>query len=121
MGIFDRRKERDKEKSESPEWLQAYMPSFTFLSDKAGNPSGGFSLNAGVSTRLLKKPQDDYEGVDDFKLLLISTTEKKILGTVPYDKALKQLEKYQIDETKEEILLRPLSHAEMRELIEITK
>lgn len=121
MGIFDRRKERDKEKSESPEWVQAYVPSYSYLSDKEGNPSGGFTLNAGVSTRLLKKPHDDYEGVDIFNLVLISTTEKKILGTVPYDKALKLLEKYQIDETKEEILLRPLSHAEMRELIDALK
>ena len=71
MGIFDKRKERDKEKSDSPAWQQAYIPTYSFISDSAGNPSAAFALNEGVSTRLLKKPQEYYDEVNRFILILI--------------------------------------------------
>lgn len=121
MGIFDRRKERDKEKSESPEWLRAYVPSYTYLSDKNSNPYPAFVLNEDISTRLLKKPQEDYENVDNFRLVLASSTEKKIIGEVPYDKAIKVLEKFQIDETKEELLVRAMTNDELKEVIDLCK
>ncbi len=116
MGIFDKRKERDKEKSDSPAWQQAYVPTYSFISDASGNPAASFALNEGISTRLLKKPQEYYDDVDRFILILISSTDKKIIGELPYDKALKALEKFQNDETKEEVLLRPLTYAEIKEL-----
>lgn len=121
MGIFDRRRERDKEKSESPEWLRAYVPSYTYYSDKTGNPSPAFVLHNDISTRLLKKPQEEYELPDNFVLLLMDSNAKKTVGVVPYDKALKVLEKYQIDETKDEMLLRPLTLEELKGVIEMKK
>lgn len=121
MGIFDRRKERDKEKNESPEWMQAYMPSYSFVTDSAGNPAASFALSEGVSTRLLKKPHDFYEETENFVLILISSTEKKVIGELPYEKAMKVLEKFQIDETKEEMLIRALSYTEMKEVLDAKK
>ncbi len=121
MGIFDRRKERDKEKSESPEWLRAYVPSYTYYSDKTGTPAPAFVLHDDISTRLLKKPQEEYEVTDNFVLVLMDTTAKKMVGVVPYDKALKTLEKYQIDETKDEMLLRPLTLEELKVVNELKK
>ncbi|MBR5041405.1 MAG: hypothetical protein IKX68_09815 [Clostridiales bacterium] len=113
MGIFDRRKEADKEKAGSPLWVNAYVPSYNFDSDKNGNPAGSFTLNEGVATRLLKKPNEFYPETPRFLLLFLSTTDKKIIGMLPYDKALKALEPYQLDETKEEVIIRPLSYSEL--------
>ena len=117
MGIFDRRKEKEKEKKESPEWIRAYMPSYSFITDKKGNPCGAFSLNEGVSTRFPKKPGDFYEETPRFIMVVISSTDKKILGEIEYDKAIKLLEKYQIDETKDEMLIRELTYKEIKEIL----
>ncbi|MBP5493098.1 MAG: hypothetical protein J6Y08_09655 [Clostridiales bacterium] len=116
MGIFDKRKERDKEKADSPIWQQAYVPSYSFITDKAANPCGAFALNEGISTRLLKKPSDFYEETKNFVLILISSTDKKIIDEIPYDKAIKALDNFKQDETKEELLVRPLTYQELKEL-----
>ena len=114
MGIFDRRKENEKD---SPLWKNAYVPSYNYQSDKNGNAAASFALNEGIATRLLKKPHDFYEDTDKFLLLLISSTDKKILGTIPYDKALKMLDPYKLEETKEEVIIRPLTYAEITGLL----
>lgn len=113
MGIFDKRKERDREKSDSPVWQRAYTPAYSFMIDGNGDPAGGFALNEGVMTRFLKKPSEYYEEVPRFVLVLISFTDKKVIGQIPYDRALKALEQFKEDETKEEILIRPLSYQEI--------
>ncbi|MBO7565306.1 MAG: hypothetical protein J6T40_10775 [Clostridiales bacterium] len=117
MGIFDRRRERDNEKMDSPLWQKAYIPSYSFITDDHGSPSAAFGLSEGIATRLLKKPREFYEETDRFTLILISATENKILGYVPYEKALKIAEKFQIDETRDEILIRPLSYTDLQEFL----
>ena len=117
MGIFDRRKEKEKEKKESPEWLRAYMPSYSFVTDKKGNPCGAIALNEGVSTRFPKKPADFYEETPRFVMVVISSTDKKIIGEIEYDKAIKSLEKFMIDETKDELLIRELTYQELKEVM----
>ena len=113
MGIFDKRKERDREKSDSPIWQSAYIPSYSYMTDGNGDPSGAFSLTEGVLVRLLKKPSEYYEETNRFLLVLISTTDKKILGSIPYEKAMKDLEAFKQDETKDELLVRPLTYQEI--------
>ncbi len=39
MGIFDRRKENEKD---SPLWKNAYVPSYNYQSDKNGNAAASF-------------------------------------------------------------------------------
>ena len=65
---------------------------------------------------MLKKPKDFYEDADKFVGVLISTTENKVISTVDYAKLLKSIEKYQIDETKDEILVRELTNQEVTDL-----
>lgn len=113
MGIFDKKKERDREKIDSPVWQRAYTPSYSFMIDDNGDPCGGFALNEGIMTRLLKKPSEYYEEASRFVLVLISSTDKKVIGQLPYDRALKVAEQYKEDETKDEILIRPLSYQEI--------
>ncbi len=117
MGIFDKRKEKDREKADSPLWMAAYMPSYSFMIDGNGNPSGGFALNEGILSRFLKKPSEYYEETDRFVMVLISSTDKKVIGELPYDKALKALEAYKQDETKDELLVRPLTYQEITGLL----
>lgn len=119
MGIFDRKKDNEKAISQSPLWNNAYTPSYNYMSDSNGNPSGSFALNEGIATRLLKKPHDFYEETDRFVLLLVSTTDKKIIGMLPYDKALKQLDQYKLEETKDEMIIRPLTYSELTGLIKV--
>ncbi|MBR3032563.1 MAG: hypothetical protein IKH92_06040 [Clostridiales bacterium] len=114
MGIFDRKKENGKD---SPLWNNAYIPSYNYQADNNGNPAGSFALNEGIATRLLKKPHDFYEETDRFVLMLISSTDKKILGMLPYEKALKLLDAYKLEETKEEVIIRPLTYAEISGLL----
>ncbi len=118
MGFFDKRREKDKEKLDQPAWKQAYIPSYSFVADRNGNPCGAFSLNEDVSTRLPKKPSDFYEDLPRFVLVLISSTDKKILGELDYDKALKALEKYIVDDTKEEVLVRALTYQEIKGMLQ---
>ncbi len=117
MGIFDRKKDNDKEISQSPLWNNAYTPAYNYQCDSNGNPAGSFALNEGIATRLLKKPRDFYEETDRFILLLISSTDKKILGSIPYEKALKLLDPYKLEETKDEVIIRPLTYAEITGVI----
>jgi len=117
MGFFDKRREKDREKLELTTWKHAYIPSYSFVTDKSGNPCGALSMHEGVSTRLPKKPSDFYEGISRFVLVLISSTDKKILGEIDYDKAMKSLEKYIQDDTKEEVLIRELTYQELKDLL----
>ncbi len=117
MGIFDRKKDNDKEISQSPLWNNAYTPAYNYQRDSNVNPAGSFALNEGIATRLLKKPRDFYEETDRFILLLISSTDKKILGSIPYEKALKLLDPYKLEETKDEVIIRPLTYAEITGVI----
>ncbi|MBR5973871.1 MAG: hypothetical protein IK020_01675 [Clostridiales bacterium] len=117
MGIFDKKKEKDREKSDSPVWQRAYVPAYSFMIDGNGDPAGGFALNEGVMTRLLKKPSEYYEETSRFVLVLISSTDKKIIGEIPYEKALKALDPFREDETKDELLIRPLTYQEITSLL----
>ncbi|MBO4928643.1 MAG: hypothetical protein J5379_10415 [Clostridiales bacterium] len=117
MGIFDRRRERDKEKSDSPLWQQAYMPAYSFITNSKGEPAAAFALNEGISTRFLKKPGEFYEETDHFALIVISSTDKKIIGELDYDRGMKYLEKFKLDETRDELLVRPLTYAELQEVL----
>ena len=117
MGIFDKRKEKDQAKSDSPLWQRAYTPSYSFMIDRNGDPAGAFALNEGVMSRLLKKPSEYYEETNRFILVLISSTDKKVIGELPYDKAMKALDAYKEDETKDELLIRAMTYQEITGLL----
>ena len=55
--------------------------------------------------------------VDEWKLMLVSTTNNVILGDIDYYDAIKKLMKYVIDENDNNILIKGLSLEELNEVL----
>ena len=84
-----------------------------FYKGKDGKPFGAFSLTE--NTKALYKI--DNTEVDEWKLMLVSTTNNGVLGDIDYYKAINKLMKYVIDEKDNNILIRGLSLKELNEVL----
>ena len=116
MGLFDKFK-----KKENNNWENAYIGKPNFYNGKDGKPFGAFALTENTLTSLPKNPKalykiDDTE-VDEWKLMLVSTTNNEILGDIDYYDAIKKLMKYVIDENDNNILIKKLSLEELNEVL----
>lgn len=116
MGLFNKLK-----KKENDEWENAYIGNPNFYKGKDGKPFGAFALTENTLTLLPKNPKtlykiDDTE-VDEWKLMLVSTTNNGALGDIDYYKAINKLMKYVIDEKDNNILIRGLSLKELNEVL----
>ena len=116
MGLFDKFK-----KKENNDWENAYVGNPNFYNDKDGKPFGAFALTEYTLTSFPKNPKllykvDNIE-VDEWKLMLVSTTNNVILGDIDYYDAIKKLMKYVIDENDNNILIKKLSLEELNEVL----
>lgn len=116
MGLFDKFK-----KKENNDWENAYVGNPNFYNDKNGKLFGAFALTEGTLTSFPKNPKllykvDNIE-VDEWKLMLVSTTNNVILGDIDYYDAIKKLMKYVIDENDNNILIKGLSLEELNEVL----
>lgn len=116
MGLFDKFK-----KKENNDWENAYVGNPNFYNDKDGKLFGAFALTEGTLTSFPKNPKllykvDNIE-VDEWKLMLVSTTNNVILGDIDYYDAIKKLMKYVIDENDNNILIKGLSLEELNEVL----
>ena len=116
MGLFDKFK-----KKETNDWDNAYVGNPNFYNGKDGKPFGSFALTEGTLTSFPKNPKllykvDNIE-VDEWKLMLVSTTNNVILGDIDYYDAIKKLMKYVIDENDNNILIKELSLEELNEVL----
>ena len=116
MGLFDKFK-----KKENNDWKSAYVGKPNFYYGKDGKPFGVFVLTEGTLTSFSKNPRLFYKvdntEVDEWKLMLISTTNNVILGDINYYDAIKKLMKYVIDENDNIILIKKLSLEELNEVL----
>lgn len=116
MGLFDKFK-----KKETNDWESAYVGKPNFYYGKDGNPFGVFVLTEGTLTSFSKNPRLFYKvdntEVDEWKLMLVSTTNNGILGDIDYYDAIKKLMKYVIDENDNNILIKKLSLEELNEVL----
>ena len=116
MGLFDKFK-----KKETNDWESAYVGKPNFYYGKDGKPFGVFVLTEGTLTSFSKNPRLFYKvdntEVDEWKLMLISTTNNVILGDINYYDAIKKLMKYVIDENDNIILIKKLSLEELNEVL----
>ena len=117
MGLFNKFM-----KKENGDWKNAYIGNPNFYKGKDGKPFGAFALTENTLTSLPKNPKalykiDDTE-VDEWKLMLVSTTNNGVLGDIDYYKSINKLMKYVIDEKDNNILIKELS---LEELIEVLK
>ena len=116
MGLFNKFKKKEK-----GDWKNAYMGNPNFYKGKDGKPFGAFALTENTLTSLPKNPKalykiDDTE-VDEWKLMLVSTTNNGVLGDIDYYKAINKLMKFVIDEKDNNILIRGLSLKELNEVL----
>lgn len=116
MGLFDKFK-----KKENNDWENAYVGNPNFYNGKDGKPFGAFALTENTLTSLPKNPKtlykiDDTE-VDEWKLMLVSTTNNRVLGDIDYYKAINKLMKFAIDEKDNNILIKELSLKELNEVL----
>ena len=116
MGLFDKFK-----KKENNDWKSAYVGKPNFYYGKDGKPFGVFALTEGSLTSFPKNPRLFYKvdntEVDEWKLMLVSTTNNGILGDIDYYDAIKKLMKYVIDENDNNILIKKLSLEELNEVL----
>lgn len=116
MGLFDKFK-----KKENNDWENVYVGNPNFYNGKDGKPFGAFALTENTLTSLPKNPKtlykiDDTE-VDEWKLMLVSTTNNGVLGDIDYYKAINKLMKFAIDEKDNNILIKELSLKELNEVL----
>ena len=116
MGLFDKFK-----KKENNDWKSAYVGKPNFYYGKDGKPFGAFALTEGSLTSFPKNPRLFYKvdntEVDEWKLMLVSTTNNGVLGDIDYYKAINKLMKFVIDEKDNNILIRELSLKELNEVL----
>lgn len=115
MGLFDKLK--NKEKSD---FKNAYVGKPSFYNGKDGGPFGVFALTEDTLTLLPKNPKVLYKvdnmEIDDWKLMLVSTTNG-VLKDVNYYVAIDKLKKYVIRENTENILIKGLSLEELKDIL----
>lgn len=116
MGLFDKFK-----KKENNNWKNAYVGNPSFYNGKADKPFGAFALTEGVLTSFPKDPKLLYKvdntEIDEWKLMLVSTTKNDVLGDMNYYEAINKLMKFVIDEKDNNILIRGLSLEELNEVL----
>ena len=118
MGLFGKFK---KEKT-AVDWSNAYAATPKFYAKPDGSPFGAIALTEGTETILPKMPQNEYavdgKQVDDWKIVLVSTTKDCVMGDCDYQKALKKLEKHTLDSRENTILVKGLSLDELEAIKE---
>ena len=108
-------------KKENDDWGNAYVGNPNFYNGKDGKPFGAFALTEGTLTSFPKNPRllykvDNIE-VDEWKLVLVSTTNNGVLGDIDYYEAINKLMKFVIDEKDNRMLIRGLSLEELNEML----
>ena len=115
MGIFN------KFMKKNDDLKNAYIGNPNFYKGKNGKPFGAFALTENTLTSLPKNPKALYKinntKVDEWKLMLVSTTNNGVLGDIDYYKAINKLMKFVIDEKDNNILIRGLSLKELNEVL----
>ena len=116
MGLFDKFK-----KKENDDWGNAYVGNPNFYNGKDGKAFGAFALTEDTLTSFPKNPRLLYKvdntEVDEWKLVLVSTTNNGVLGDIDYYEAINKLMKFVIDEKDNRMLIRGLSLEELNEML----
>ena len=116
MGLFDKLKKKD-----SSSWDNAYKANPKFYAKDDGSPFGAFALTEGTETFLPKSPNYAVDGnpINEYRIMLVSTTTDAVIGDIDYYIALSKLEDYKLDETNDSILIRGLSLEELEGITSI--
>lgn len=117
MGLLDRLNRKKEETNVD----NAFMATPHFYSNADKGIFGAIALTEGTSTILPLNPKDDYKVdgkiIDDWKMILVSTTLDKIIGEADYYSIIQKLETISCRKGKT-IIVEALSLDKMKELID---
>ncbi|MCI9577339.1 MAG: DUF4299 domain-containing protein [Oscillibacter sp.] len=119
MGLFG----FGKKKSESPgqgeiarRWQEAYRAN-PEVYRKEGALLGSCTLTESVDTLLPLHPEAQWavngKPVQDWILSLVSVTEKRVLGQIEYQEAMRRLRPFSLAVSEDWILIRAMTHAQL--------
>ena len=127
MGLFNKfkgKKEPVSQETKAPQesWDNAFRANVNFYGKEGEEPFGAVVLSEGVETVLPLAPWEKYgldgNPVKDWKLVLVSITDKGIMGMADYRTVIPRLTPY-IQGRREGLLLtRGLTLDQMRGLLE---
>jgi len=101
-------------------WGGAYQAQPRMYEKQDGSIMGAFALTEGTKTILQKNPAEIYKvdgkTIDEWNLVLVSTTQDSIIATLGYQEAIAKLKPFVLDEEDELILVKEMSLNDMKEL-----
>ncbi len=114
MGLFD----IFQKKKVDANWESAYKANPSFYTKPDGSPFCAFALTEGTETILPRAPHYAVSGkeIQEYKLMLVSTTREGILGDCDYFAAIRKLEAFALDADPNNLLIKGLSLSELEEL-----
>lgn len=106
-------------KNYNTNWKSAYIANPKFYVDSDGIPFGAFALTENTVSVFPINPKNDYridgKSVDNWKMIVISTTTNSVLCEIDYFEAFKLLnEKYKIDSDENSILIKGILFDELK-------
>lgn len=108
-------------KIDNNKWGEAYKASPNVYANKDGDRFGAIALTENTLTILPKDPKAVYtvggEKIDDWKLVLVSTTKDTVLGNIDYYVALDKLQDYIVESNEDSYLIQGLTVREMEDLL----
>ena len=102
-------------------WGEAFKASPSVYEKPEGDLFGAYALTEEVDTILPKNPKEtvmcDGKIINDWQLVLVSTTKDSILMGSDYYELLMKLRQFMIDEDEDAILIKGLSLSQMESLM----
>lgn len=136
MGLFHFKKKPEKKPAEeqpaqkalsqeevAQRWKDAYRANPQVYQKKDSDALlGSCALTEGVDTLLPLHPESqwavDGKPISDWMLSLASITEKRVLGQMEYQEAMERLIPFSLAKSKDLILIRAMTHAELDKLFD---
>ena len=120
MGLLDKFKKKDQSGAE-PKKAEVFVATPHLYAGKDGHVFGAFALTEGVLTGLPSDPKRTFtcqgKPVEDWRVLLMSTTKDSSVGELDYYDALSKLKEFSIGEKDGYTIIRPLTLEEQLALV----
>ena len=108
-------------KIDNNKWGEAYKASPNVYANKDGDRFGAIALTENTLTILPKDPKAVYtvggEKIDDWKLVLVSTTKDTVLGNIDYYVVLDKMKNYVVESNDESLLIPCFTVGQMENLL----
>ena len=115
MGFLDKFKKVDNNL-----WGEAYKAQPQIYGKPDGSIMGAIALTEDTMTVVPKNPKALYrvdgKEIEEWNLVLVSTTEDAIIANLDYYSTLTCIEDYKLEDTEETLLIKALSIDEIKEI-----